>query len=732
MQNIPYPWCILLFFVLLQRQNKRVDEKDVEAKEKMKVLVKKMIFRLTAAVAAVAPLPGMAQEASDIAREKDLQEVTITSRSVQKRMDEVQIGVEKVEIATLAKVPSLFGEKDIIKSLQLLPGVKSESEGSGGYQVRGGTAAQNLILLDGATVYNAGHLMGLFSTFNDDALMSGALYKGMVPAQFGGGSSSVFDISTRSGDMYDYHYGGTIGLLSAKVMAEGPIQEGKSSFLVSGRRSYLDLFLKATDEYKNNTLHFYDANVRLNFHLTQKDVLALSFFHGFDNMGLEDLMFMKWGNTTATANWLHTFSDQYYANTKLIYSDFSSHIGMDVMSMDYTMKGFIRHATLNHQHTWTIDGHHRMNYGLEGSYLQVQSAEWDIIELHEREKRNALTGALWIGDDWTISDALELQAGARLHLFSVLGGAPYYEIDADGNITNTTNPSSSHIVKTYADIEPRLSAKISLGAQHNLKIGYSRTSQDVHAINNGASGMPFSRYLMSSNIVKPEQANQVSLGWTGITRNGAYDFSAETYYKTIDNVYDFRDGKFFFSEIEVERIILGGKGRAYGLELCAHKNDGPLTGWISYTLAWSENKIEGINGGRWYTASNDRRHDLSIVGMYQLSPCWDVAATWHYNTGQALSAPSAKYDMFGNTFYSYSERNSYRAPACHRLDLSANYTRKHGKATHIWSFGVYNAYNRYNPYVIRFSNDDEKASGTKVEQTSLFGIVPSVSFTLKY
>ena len=698
----------------------------------MKVLVKKMIFRLTAAVAAVAPLPGMAQEASDIAREKDLQEVTITSRSVQKRMDEVQIGVEKVEIATLAKVPSLFGEKDIIKSLQLLPGVKSESEGSGGYQVRGGTAAQNLILLDGATVYNAGHLMGLFSTFNDDALMSGALYKGMVPAQFGGGSSSVFDISTRSGDMYDYHYGGTIGLLSAKVMAEGPIQEGKSSFLVSGRRSYLDLFLKATDEYKNNTLHFYDANVRLNFHLTQKDVLALSFFHSFDNMGLEDLMFMKWGNTTATANWLHTFSDQYYANTKLIYSDFSSHIGMDVMSMDYTMKGFIRHATLNHQHTWTIDGHHRMNYGLEGSYLQVQSAEWDIIELHEREKRNALTGALWIGDDWTISDALELQAGARLHLFSVLGGAPYYEIDADGNITNTTNPSSSHIVKTYADIEPRLSAKISLGAQHNLKIGYSRTSQDVHAISNGASGMPFSRYLMSSNIVKPEQANQVSLGWTGITRNGAYDFSAETYYKTIDNVYDFRDGKFFFSEIEVERIILGGKGRAYGLELCAHKNDGPLTGWISYTLAWSENKIEGINGGRWYTASNDRRHDLSIVGMYQLSPCWDVAATWHYNTGQALSAPSAKYDMFGNTFYSYSERNSYRAPACHRLDLSANYTRKHGKATHIWSFGVYNAYNRYNPYVIRFSNDDEKASGTKVEQTSLFGIVPSVSFTLKY
>ena len=261
--------------------------------------VRKLVFRIAAAAVAVAPLPCMGQEEPDIAREKTLQEVTVTSRSAQKRVDEVQIGVEKVEIATLAKVPQLFGEKDIIKSLQLLPGVKSESEGSGGYQVRGGTAAQNLILLDGATVYNAGHLMGLFSTFNDDALMSGALYKGMVPAQFGGGSSSVFDISTRSGDMHDYHFGGTIGLLSAKVMAEGPMQDGKSSFLVSGRRSYLDLFLKASDDYKNNTLHFYDANVRLNFHLTQKDVLALSFFHGFDNMGLEDMMYMKWGNTAA-------------------------------------------------------------------------------------------------------------------------------------------------------------------------------------------------------------------------------------------------------------------------------------------------------------------------------------------------------------------------------------------------------------------------------------------------
>ena len=668
---------------------------------------------------------------NNVVLEDTLREVTVTSRSAQKRMEEVQIGVEKVDIATLAKVPALFGEKDIIKSIQLLPGVKSENEASGGYQVRGGKAAQNLILLDGATVYNAGHLMGLFSTFNDDALMSGSLYKGLVPAQLGGGTASVFDISTRSGDLHDYHFGGSIGLLSAKVVAEGPIQQDRSSFLVAGRRSYLDLFLKATEKYRDNTLHFFDTNVRLNFRLSQKDVLSLSFFGGRDNMGLEDMMNMEWGNTTATANWLHTFGDHHYANTKLLYSDFTSDVGIDMLNIYYTMKGYIRHATVQHQQVWQT-GRHRLNFGLEATHLQLQSAEWDINLLHQRERRKALTGALWMGDEWKIGNMVELSAGVRFHLFSVLGGAPYYQIDGDGNITETTEKGSGSIVKTYADVEPRISAKVTLNEQHSLKLGYSRTSQDIHAISGMSMSMPFDRYTMTSNIVRPEQADQVAAGWFFITPSGDYDFSAETYYKNIRNVYDYRDGKAFYSEIEIERLILGGKGRAYGVELCAHKNNGPLTGWVSYTLSSSENKIEGINGGRWYTASNDRRHDLAVVGMYQLSPSWDLAATWRYNTGQALTAPSAKYDIDGTTFYYYNERNGYRAPAYHRLDLSATYTKKRRKATHIWSFGIYNAYCRYNPFTIRFKNDDKSPTGTIVEQTSLFGIVPSVSFTIKY
>ena len=690
-----------------------------------------MIQKQLLLLALFIPITAVAQT-EDVSREDTLREVTVTSRSAEKRISEVQIGVEKVEVATLAKVPALLGERDIVKSIQLLPGVKSEGEGSGGYQVRGGTSSQNLMLLDGATVYNAGHLMGLFSAFNDEALANASLYKGLVPAQLGGGTSSVFDIDTRSGDMQRYHFSGTMGLLSAKVMAEGPIRRDGSSFLFAGRRSYLDMFLKASKDYKDNTMNFYDMNVRLNFRLSPQDFLNLTFFRGRDNMGLDELLDMTWGNTTVTANWLHTFSDKLYANTMLAYTDFSNDVGIDMMNIHYTMAGYIRHLVLNHRQVWTPTKRHRVNYGLETDYTQLKSAEWDIDYLHQREKRNAWMNSLWVNDEWKLSNRLDLSAGLRLHLFTVLGGSPYYQIDRQGNITETMNPGSGEFVKTYTDVEPRVSLKWALSRRHSLKVGYSRTSQDIHAIRGSSASMPFDRYTMTSNIVSPERADQVAVGWTGITPTGDYDFSAEVYYKNIDNVYDYRDGKSFHSEIEIERLLLGGKGRAYGLELCAHKNEGRLTGWLSYTLAWSENKIEGINGGDWYTASNDRRHDIALVGMYQLSKRWELSAVWRYNTGQALTAPSAKYEVDGHTYYYYAERNGYRAPAYHRLDLSATYSREVGKTTQQWAFGLYNAYNRYNPYVITFENDDERPSGTKTVQTSLFGIIPSVSFTIKF
>ena len=668
----------------------------------------------------------------DVVREDTLEELTVNSRSAQRRLEEVQVGVEKIDIATMAKVPSIFGERDIIKNLQLLPGVKSESEASSGYQVRGGTSAQNLILLDGATIYNAGHLMGLFSTFYDGALNNASLYKGMVPAVFGGGTSSVFDINTRVGDMRQYHYGGSIGLLSASVSAEGPIQTDRSSFLFTARRSYLDLFLKMTKDYKNNTLNFYDTNLQFSFRLSHRDRLSLTFFRGRDNMGVEDLMDMNWGNTTANASWLHTFSDNHHANTQLTFSHFGSDVGIDMLDIYYTMKGFIKHLTLHHDQRWMPTQRMTLKYGWESTYLQLQSAEWDINLLHQREKRDAWTNAVWMQQEWKVADHLELSSGLRLQMHSVLGGAPYYHLDDEGNITHTDHPGSGHIVKTYTHLEPRFSANWQITPHQSIKIGYSRMTQDIHAIRGSSMSMPFDRYTMSSNLLKPEVADQVAAGWAGMTSGSDYDFSAEAYFKTIHNVYDYRDGKSFYSEIEIERLLLGGRGRAYGLELCAHKNKGKLTGWASYTLSWSENKIAGINNGEWYTASNDRRHDFCIIGILEGRRGWEFSAMWRYNTGQALTAPSSKYDINDRTYYYYAERNGYRAPASHRLDLSATHTKRLRHATRIWSFGIYNAYNRYNPYVIRFINDEDKPSGTTAQQTAMFGIVPSISYTLKY
>ena len=330
----------------------------------------------------------------NVVREDTLEGVTVMSRTAQRRLDEVQVGVERIDIVTLNKTPALFGERDITRSLQLLPGVKSESEASSGYEVRGGTSAQNLILLDGATIYNAGHLMGLISTFNDNALNNAALYKGLVPANYGGATSSVFDISTRVGDMSKFHFNGSIGLLSTNVSAEGPIQKEKSSFLFAGRRSYLDLFLKATKDYKDNTLNFYDANLQLTFRLSPRDRLSFTFFRGRDNMGIEDLMDMKWSNTTANASWLHNANSHLYAHTQLTYSEFADNVGIDMMNIYYTMKGFIRHLTFHHDQRWMPSKKFTLRYGLESTYLQLLSAEWDINLLHQREKRDGWSNAL--------------------------------------------------------------------------------------------------------------------------------------------------------------------------------------------------------------------------------------------------------------------------------------------------------------------------------------------------
>ena len=689
---------------------------------------------LTAAMMALTGTPG------DTLRTQQLDEVVVTHSSARQRLQNMQVGAEQLQLKELTAAPSLLGEGDIIRSLQLLPGVKAENECSSSFQVRGGTSAQNMILYDQAPVYNVGHLAGLLSAFNDDALGSATLYKGLLPAQFGGASSAVLDISSRGGDRERWHGGATIGLLSAKAGIEGPLSE-KVSALLCARRSYADMFLKLFDDYKDNTLYFYDTNARIDWQASERDQLQWSLLASNDKTELKDMMSLRWRNLATSLTWRHQFLGGAYSQTSLILSNYTTDNGVDLLGMNLTFSGHIRQTGVYQNFTLPIGSRTELQVGGQSMLMDVKSAEWQQINESKREQRKAWENTLWAGAAVRLSPQLSAQAGLRLTAFSSLGGPYYYEVDERGDIVWFYKTRKNRIVYTHTTLDPRLSIVWQPTKLLSVKAGYTRTTQNLHALRGQNTSTPFDRYTMSSNLLKPQKADQVSLGFFGMTPHQDYDFSLEGYYRHIANILDYRDGKSFSSEIEMERLVLPGKGRSYGIELMGRKNTGRLTGWLSYALSWSENKIEGINGGRWYTASNDRRHDIGIVGSYRLSREWTFGAVWMFNSGQAFTAPSGKYEMIDNYIYYYAERNGYRAPDYHRLDVSATWTvniggkeqgaRSKGRLTRVWTFGIYNLYNRYNPFLINFE-DSNNGARTKAVQYSLFGIVPSVSFTIKF
>ena len=672
----------------------------------------------TALLSALFFLPSTAAE--DTIRTQQLDEVVVTSNGALQRIQGVQAGAEQLQLKELTAAPSLLGENDIMRSLQLLPGIKAESDASSSFQVRGGTAAQNLVLYDNAPVRNVGHLAGLFSTFNDDALGSATLYKGLLPAQFGGASSAVLDITGRTGDKQGLHGGVSIGLLSAKVMLEGPIVKDKASFLVTARRSYLDAFLKLSKNYRNNTLYFYDVNAKADWTISKRDQLFLTFFTGYDRTAIEDMIDIRWRNIAASLKWLHHINSAgSNAQTTLFYSDYETDNGIDMFGINVWFNGHIRQGSLRHDLHLEL-GKHKIDAGLQTSLMNVKSAEWQVVKKHI----------------FKVSDRLTASAGLRLSAFSPLGGSLYYDIEDNGEIGWFYSYGNNQIVKTHLNLEPRASLNFDLSPLTpqlplSVKIAYARTTQNIHALRNQNTTTPFDRYTISSNIVDPEIADQVSLGIFAMTPSQDYDFSLEGYYRKVKNVLDYRDGKSFSSEIEIERLILPGEGKGYGVEMSARKNTGRLTGWLAYTLSWSKTRIDGVNGGRWYDANNDRRHDISITAMYRLNKRWTLNAAWLFNTGQALTAPSGKYQIEDNWIYYYAERNGYRAPDYHRLDVSAVWKKKYRKTTREWVFSIYNLYNHYNPYLINFE-DSENGARTRAKQYSLFGIVPSVTYNIKF
>lgn len=665
-----------------------------------------------------------AEEFADTAVSRELEEFVVEGQSARRRIDNKILGVENIELDKMARMPMLFGENDIIKSISLLPGVHGEGDGAGGFEVRGGTSSQNLISLDGITLYNPTHVMGIFSTFNDNAIGHASLFKGPIPACYGGATSAVLETGLAPGNMNSYHGSATIGILAAKLKAEGPILKNKLSFAVSARRSYVDAFLQVVPEYRSTVMNFYDVTAKLRYIPGRDDIIDLSFICSHDNMAIKKIMGMYWGNIGGSLNWQKRLGDRWTFTTTAAATSYDPDMKMTMLNTDQRLTEYIRNFSLNEKAVLEITSGHKIEFGLRSEFLKVKSADMVRNDSHNREIRSGWQNSVWGNYDAQFNSKMELSAGVRLSLFSVVSGKHFNAFYAP----DETMPDFSS--RTYFDVEPRISFKYNINPLNNLKLGFGITTQNIHAIRSNSTSFPFDRYALTSANVKPEKCNQYGMGYSGMTENGIFDWSAEVYYKNMNNVYDYQDGKSMFSRINLESIILGGKGRSYGGEIMFRKNSGRLTGWVAYTLSWTKVKIPGINNGLWYDASNDRRHNVSVAAIFKINDRWDISGTWIYSSGQPLTAPDAKYQLDGTTCYYYSKINGYKTPATHRLDLSAVYTRKGKRFTSQLAFGVYNAYCRYNPYVVYFEDDPTKPSGTRTVMQALFGIIPSVSYTI--
>jgi hypothetical protein len=666
-----------------------------------------------------------------------LSEVTVSGRAKNDHVTSAQMGVENISMKEINLLPVLFGERDVLKTISLLPGVKSAGEGNSGFFVRGGAADQNLILLDEALVYNPSHLLGFFSTFNSDAIKDATLYKGNAPAQYGGRLSSVMDIKMKDGNNQDYHATGGLGLISSRLSVEGPIVKDKGSFLISGRRTYADLFLKLSSDttINSNKLYFYDLNLKASYKLGDKDKLYLSGYFGKDKLGLAELFGLSWGNSTGTLRWNHQFSPKLFSNTSLIYNDYRYDIEINTSAIEGTIKSRIRDLNLKEELSFFPNTRNSVRIGFNTNYHTIMPGVYSGgFTLPNQPDNHSWENALYVNNSWKAADRLNVEYGLRVSSFTVLGGDnKFYTLNAAGAIIDTTVYAKNSFVKTYVVPEPRVSASYRITTSSSLKLAYSRNAQYLHLISNSAASNPTDKWVPSNNIIKPEIADQVSAGYFRNFKDDAYEFSIEGYYKSMQNQIDYRDGANVMSNDPLEPQLLFGNGRAYGAEFLLRKREGRFTGWVGYTLSRTERKIEGINNGDWYVARQDRTHDVSVVGIYQLNKKWTLSGTWVYYTGNAVSFPSGKYEVDKQVVFYYTERNGYRMPAYHRLDLSATCklkVRKHYSSE--LALGLYNAYGRQNAYAITFREDPDDASKTQAVQTALFRWVPSITYNFNF
>ena len=688
---------------------------------------------------------------------ESLEEIVITSDIEGLNIRKPEMSVNKLSISTIQKLPVVFGEVDVVKSLLLLPGVSNAGEGSSGFNVRGGAVDQNLILLDEATIYNSSHLFGLFSVFNPDAIKDLKLYKGGIPAKYGGRVSSVLDIYQRDGNSKNFKMQGGIGAISSRLLAEGPIIKDKGSFLVGARSSYAHLFLKLTDN--ENSAYFYDLNTKLSYNLDDRNKILLSGYFGRDVFNISQNFENTYGNAVLNLRWNHIFSDNIFTNLSVIYSDY--YYGLNLNFVGFNWDSGITNLNIKYDFNHYINDALQLNYGIQNTYYDFNPGEIEPIDddsginYFKLTNKYAFENAVYLSAEHKISDNFSAEYGIRLSNFFRLGqdeiniydnnDPVFYDTERDiyreADILETVESSRSDVLESYSNLEPRLALSYALDDKQSLKVSYNRMAQYLHLISNTSSPTPLDVWAPSGSFIKPQKLDQYAIGYFRNFKENIYSLEVESFYKDIENRLDYMDGANLIANNAVERVVLNGEARAYGLELLLRKNKGRLTGWLAYTLSRSEqrtpgrNSVEpGINNGNWYRTNFDKPHDLSMTGSYELNKKWQLNANFIYQTGLATTFPNAQYEYEGITVPVYGERNSDRLPSYHRLDLSVTYTPgigKEKKFNSFWNFGIYNVYNRQNAYSISFRENTDSGRNEAV-RLSLFGIIPSVTYNFKF
>jgi len=671
---------------------------------------------------------------------QELQEVVVLAEREDQNITDNQGSVTRLDVKEIENVPVLFGERDVLKVVQLNPGIKSAGEGNSGFYVRGGGLDQNLILLDEAPVYNPSHLLGFFSVFNSDALKNVTVFKGGMAAEYGGRTSSVMDIRMKDGNSKEFSAEGGVGTIASRLTLEAPIVKDKGSFMISGRRTYADLFLSLsnTESISSSNLYFYDLNLKANYQITEKDRLFLSGYFGRDNFGFGDDFGFNWGNATGTLRWNHLFSNQLFSNTSLIYSNYDYEFSFGRAEDAIGLGSIIEDFNIKQDFTYFPNDRNTIKFGANLISHEIQpgnliAGENSGFTAEDVEPKYALEGALYLQNDQKVNDRLNLNYGLRYSLFDYRGEGTAFEFDENGKILSETEYEKGESIQFYHGLEPRLSANYLLNNKSSLKLGFNRNYQYIHLLTNATSSTPTDVWIPSSNNVRPQIADQISLGYFRNFKDNMFETSVEVYYKDMQNVIDYRNGANLFFNEGIEGDLVYGDGRAFGAEFYVKKTKGKLTGWVSYTLSRTLRQFDEINNGEGFPARQDRIHDFAIVALYNLSPTLKLSANWVFNTGDAVTFPSGRYEIDGKIVPYYTERNGYRMPNYHRMDLGLTWiTKKTERFEGSWNFSLYNTYGRENAYSIDFQPSEGDTNQTEAVQLSLFRWVPSVTYNFKF